>query len=177
MSNSGNVCFPSPSASSSSAAVNRQMTRFKPRRVLAVVIAILIPVFPLSSVKATEVGSPVRYWLTESGDGVIEITRCENALCGQIVGIDRAAEAPIPTDVHGRPECGLTIIEHEVPTSRGLWTGSITDPRDGTTYGADLWLDNADRLHVRGYLGIPLFGQTQTWTRYAGQLSDGCHFG
>jgi uncharacterized protein (DUF2147 family) len=80
----------------------------------------------------------------------------------------------MPTDVQGRSQCGLTILKGETRTSDGTWTGSITDPRNGNTYGAQLWTDRDDRLHIRGYLGIPLFGQTQTWTRYTGPLSEGC---
>jgi uncharacterized protein (DUF2147 family) len=153
------------------------MTVFSKFRVLAILAAIFAPVVGLQPAKAAEAGSPAGYWLTESGDGVIEVARCGNALCGRIVGIGRAPEAPIPTDVHGRSQCGLTILEDEVPTSRDTWTGSVTDPRDGSTYGAQLWVDHDDRLHVRGYLGIPLFGQTQTWTRYKGELSEGCRLG
>ena len=143
-------------------------------RVLAILAAALAPVAGLQSAKAGEPGSPVGYWLTERGDGVIEVTQCSNGLCGRIVGIGRAPGEPVPTDVHGQSQCGLTILTIEVPASGGVWDGSVTDPRDGSTYGAQLWLDNKDRLHIRGYLAIPLFGRTQTWTRYTGQLSEGC---
>jgi len=130
----------------------------------------------LQAAMAVEPGSPLGLWLTESGDGVIEVAQCGNALCGRIVGIGRAAGEPIPTDVQGRSQCGLTIFEVEAP-SHGVWTGSVTDPRNGSAYGAQLWLDHSDRLNIRGYLGIPLLGQTQTWTRYTGRLSDGCRLG
>jgi uncharacterized protein (DUF2147 family) len=140
----------------------------------AAAIASLIALRPAT---ATEPGSPIGNWLTESKDGVIEVLRCGTALCGRIVGIGRAPGAPIPTDVQGRSQCGLAILEVESPTVRGVWTGSVTDPRNGSTYGAQLWLDHEDKLHIRGYLGIPLLGQTQTWTRYTGRLSEGCRLG
>jgi uncharacterized protein (DUF2147 family) len=146
-------------------------------RVLAVLAAIFAAVLGLRPAKAIEPGGPVGLWLTESGDGVIEVAPCGNALCGRIVGIGRAPGAPIPTDVQGRSQCGLTILKVEDPTPDGIWTGSVTDPRNGSTYGAQLWLDHAGQLHLRGYLGIPLLGQTQTWTRYPGRLSDGCRLG
>jgi hypothetical protein len=49
-------------------------------------------------------------WLTESGHGVIELVRCEHAVCGRTVGIDRTPSEPMPTDATGQSQCGLTII-------------------------------------------------------------------
>ena len=66
---------------------------------------------------------PVGDWITANGHGVIEISPCGDALCGRIVGIDRAPAAPIPTDELGRPQCGLTIISDEKPDDPGTWIG------------------------------------------------------
>ena len=143
----------------------------------AIYAAIGAAALGLPPAAAAEAGSPLGYWLTESGKGVIEVTSCNHVLCGRIVGIGRAPDEPIPTDVQGRSQCGLTIFEAEAPAADGVWPGSITDPRDGSTYGAELWMDREDRLNIRGYLGIPLLGHTQTWTRYAGRLSEGCRLG
>jgi hypothetical protein len=38
----------------------------------------------------------------------------------------------------------------------------------------ELHLDPHGELRLRGFLGIPLLGQTQTWTRYAGPLPEDC---
>jgi uncharacterized protein (DUF2147 family) len=43
--------------------------------------------------------------------------------------------------------------------------GYVYNPEDGGTYCMKARMDSADRLLVRGDLGIALFGQTQTWTR------------
>jgi uncharacterized protein (DUF2147 family) len=160
--------------------MRKKMTALSRCRSLAILAAIFAPVVgphPAVAADAGNAGSPVGYWLTEDRDAVIEVAQCGKALCGRIVGIGRAPNEPIPKDVHGRSQCGLTIIENEVPTSSGIWDGSVTDPRDGSTYGAELWVDDDDRLHVRGYLGISLFGHTQIWTRYKGRLSEGCRLG
>jgi uncharacterized protein (DUF2147 family) len=113
-------------------------------------------------------------WLTASGGGVIAIAACGDALCGRIVGIDRRPDEPMPTDVQGRSQCGLTIISDERPGSAGIWLGWVTDPRDGTSYHAELWLDADGNLNVRGYLGIPLLGRTQVWHRFTGHLGNDC---
>lgn len=116
-------------------------------------------------------------WLTESGHGVIEIARCEHAVCGSIVGIDRTPGEPMPTDITGRSQCGLTIIRDVTQAANNTWSGKITDPRDGATYRANLWVDNEGRLNLRGYVGIPLLGSTQVWSRFSGRLGENCRFG
>jgi len=93
--------------------------------------------------------SPIGTWTTENGHGVIAIAPCGDALCGRIVGIDRPPDDP------------------------GTWVGHITDPRDGSVYGARLWVQNGN-LHLRGYLGIPLLGSTQVWRPFTGRLTPDC---
>ena len=115
-------------------------------------------------------------WLTPGGDGVIAIEPCGDALCGRIVGITRAPGEPMPTDVRGVSQCGLTIIDNEHPADDGAWLGHVTDPRTGDTYGAKLWIDADGNLRMRGFLGLPLLGQTQIWHPYTGRLTQSCGF-
>jgi Delta7-sterol 5-desaturase len=51
---------------------------------------------------------------------------------------------------------------------RDRWTGGrILDPENGKEYSSSVWLEQADRLRVRGYWGP--FHRTQTWRRLVGQ--------
>jgi uncharacterized protein (DUF2147 family) len=118
--------------------------------------------------------SPVGTWFTASGHGVVAIGQCGDALCGRIVGIDRSATDPMPTDVQGRSQCGLTIITNQKPDADGSWMGEITDPRDGGVYHAKLWVDEGGNLHLRGFIGIPLLGSTQVWHKFTGHLAGEC---
>jgi uncharacterized protein (DUF2147 family) len=120
--------------------------------------------------------TPAGTWSTANGHSVVAIEPCGDAFCGRIVGIDRAPAEPMPTDVHGRSQCGLTIIANEKPNADGTWLGEVTDPRDGATYDAKLWMDASGDLHLRGYIGIPLLGATQTWRRFTGHLTAECGF-
>ncbi len=126
---------------------------------------------------AASIDSPRGSWATENGHSVVAIEQCGEALCGRIVGIDRAPTEPMPTDVHGRSQCGLTVITNEKPEGDGTWLGEVTDPRDGATYNAKLWLGASGELHLRGYVGIPLLGATQTWRKFTGHLTAECGLG
>jgi uncharacterized protein (DUF2147 family) len=137
----------------------------------AVALSIALAVSPALAARQDGV---LGTWLTPDGHGVIAIERCGDALCGRIVGIDRAPGAPIPRDVHGASQCGLTILRKEKATGNGSWLGEVTDPRDGTTYGAKLWLDDTGNLRIRGFLGVPLLGKTQTWSPFNGHLTPAC---
>lgn len=43
--------------------------------------------------------------------------------------------------------------------------GIIYDARKGKTYSCIIKMKVKDKLEVRGYMGISLFGQTDTWLR------------
>ena len=43
--------------------------------------------------------------------------------------------------------------------------GWIYSPDNGKTYRATLTLEKTNVLKLRGYVGVPLFGETQVWTR------------
>jgi uncharacterized protein (DUF2147 family) len=44
--------------------------------------------------------------------------------------------------------------------------GYVYNPEDGNVYRVDIKVLSPDKLKVRGYMGISLFGQSQVWTRY-----------
>ncbi len=129
---------------------------------------------------AAPVPDPSGRWLTERGDGVVEITRCGAALCGRIVG-GRIAPGASDTgrDVHGARLCGLTLFsdmrpDEDGPDPGGRWRGHVYNPLDGRVYAALLTMQGPDRLRLRGYIGVPLFGASEVWTRFTGALDAEC---
>jgi|GEM_PF-235339 len=69
-------------------------------------------------------------------------------------------------DQKDAPMSGLTIVKDMKRKGNKYVDGNILDPRDGTVYHAQMELSaDGEQLAVRGYLGIPLLGQTQIWTR------------
>ena len=155
---------------------HRRRSRTRPPGVAAAALLALLP----AAAAAQEDGARlVGRWLTEDGEGVIGIEPCgADALCGRIVGLTLdGSEAPTPTDVEGRPLCGLPILEMRAEAGGRRWRGRITNPRDGARWRAEMWLGEDGRLRLRGYLGLPLFGSTQVWTPYAGRLLERCRMG
>lgn len=114
------------------------------------------------------------YWLVESKDGIFYLAPCdprvkpdEMRLCGWLVGLDYTQTSP-PLDHWGRSQCGLTMMQNLKRDDEGAWHGDILDPRTGRQYGARIKLGKDDVLRLHGYMILPLFGQTQEWTRYKG---------
>jgi uncharacterized protein (DUF2147 family) len=114
-------------------------------------------------------------WLTQHRDGVIQIFDCNNGLCGRIVGffLDRPSD-PSPRDYRGVSQCDLPLIIDARPIRPNLWKGHIIDPRNGKVYGVEMHVMPQGNLALRGFLGIPLLGQTQIWTRYHGYVPPDC---
>jgi hypothetical protein len=66
----------------------------------------------------------------------------------------------------GAPMLGLVIVWGMKRNGDKFENGNIIDPRDGSIYNAELSVSpDGQKLFLRGYLGISLLGQTQTWTR------------
>ena len=69
-------------------------------------------------------------------------------------------------DERGKPVLGLALIKGMQRTGLKYENGTIMDPRDGSVYRALMNLSpDGQKLEVRGYLGISLFGRSQTWNR------------
>ena len=69
-------------------------------------------------------------------------------------------------DRKDQPVLGIRLIQNAKRDGLSYEGGSILDPRNGSQYSVELTLapDN-ETLTVRGYLGITLLGQSQTWKR------------
>jgi uncharacterized protein (DUF2147 family) len=112
-------------------------------------------------------------WLSGDGDGWIEISRTGDGLSGVVKGSpnadddrpDRDEKNPDPV-LRSRPLNGLELFSGFTYDGDGRWTGgTIYDPNSGKTYRCIItWVD-ANSLKVRGYVGVPMLGRTETWTR------------
>jgi len=121
--------------------------------------------------------SPVGVWKTiddETGKekSLVRITEQNGALVGKIEKLLNPAE-PNPkcdkcTDERkDQPVVGLTIIRNVKKSDEGQWEGGdILDPNNGKVYKVRLRPeDGGKKLTVRGYIGMPMLGRSQTWVR------------
>ena len=71
-----------------------------------------------------------------------------------------------PPGKDGQPVLGLGIIWDMHCDGAVCKQGRVMDPRDGDVYHAQLAvLDDNKTMHLRGYIGFPLLGRTETWYR------------
>ena len=72
-------------------------------------------------------------------------------------------------DRKDKPVVGMTIIRNMKPSAgdKNVFEGGdVLDPNKGKVYSAKLTLvDGGKKLDVRGYIGMPMLGRTQTWQR------------
>lgn len=70
-------------------------------------------------------------------------------------------------DKKNQPIEGMQFIWDVKKIAEGEWEdGKLLDPDSGTIYHGNITLtDNPNELEVRGYVGISLFGRSQTWRR------------
>jgi uncharacterized protein (DUF2147 family) len=144
-----------------------------PRRVAA---GLMIGLATVSLARTVFAAGPVGVWYAEGGAARVQIDPCADALCGRVVwlrspfdenGCDqRDGRNPDPA-LRDRPLVGLEVLTGlQASGDGGGWSGgTIYDPASGRTYRCSARLDGPDRLHLRGFIGIPLLGRTTTWIR------------
>lgn len=113
-------------------------------------------------------------WLTADRQGWIDIRLQSGIPAGFIAGSPQDPERRQPQrqDVHNpdpalrdRPLHGLQIIRDMSQNGSNRWKGLIYDPNSGKTFNCTLTMVDDNTLRLRGYVGISLFGRTETWTR------------
>jgi uncharacterized protein (DUF2147 family) len=144
----------------------------------AVPIGLTICAYVPSTHAQQSAASAVGLWeqVDASGkpEGWFRIYECDGRYLGQIVKIfPKPGEDPnglrcteCEGDQKDAPVLGLVFIKGMKRNGLRYQGGTILDPRDGSKYKALMELSpNGERLQVRGYLAIPLFGETQVWRR------------
>jgi uncharacterized protein (DUF2147 family) len=140
-------------------------------------LAFMLPILAFPAFAGAAPTSVTGDWFTEKKDGVVTVAPCGDAMCGEISGIgDFGPDGAPPRDSAGASQCHLRIIRDMRPAGDGTLHGTVTDPRDGDVYQAKLWAAADGTLRLRGYIAMPLFGSTQTWTRFTGKRQPDCHF-
>ena len=123
--------------------------------------------------------TPVGLWKTiddetKAEKSLVRITSEGGVLSGKVEKVMDPTKQDAKCDKcedsrKGQPIIGLQIIKgvKQDPDDTKLWEGGeILDPNNGKVYKVRLKsVDGGKKLDVRGYIGTPMLGRTQTWIR------------
>ena len=129
---------------------------------------------------AAQATSPAGLWRTiddssKKDKSLVRIVETNGVYSGKvekIVDPDSPKDATCKEcsdDRKDKPIVGMTIIRNVKASADDkdvFEGGDILDPNNGKVYRVKLKLiDNGSKLDVRGYIGTPMLGRTQTWVR------------
>ena len=148
--------------------------------------ALFFALLPLAA-NAADADAILGTWTTATGMSKVEILKKGDGYSGQVVwlkdptypvdpnhkqyvaGRENQPKADLKNPdetLRGRPILGMEVMRGFKPNGESAWSGgTIYDPESGTTYKCKLTLTAPDRLEVRGFVGISLFGRTTVWTK------------
>jgi uncharacterized protein (DUF2147 family) len=148
-------------------------------RAATLAVAMVAPTLAGAQSADAAAGAACGTWLTADKEGRVHIYRvADGTFAGKIVGGsggDTDSKNPDPA-LRSRPLLGLMIMKG-FRHAKGIWDGGeIYDPDSGDTYKSQFRLDRADgaKLQLRGYIGIPLFGRPEEWTRFGIPDASAC---
>lgn len=141
-----------------------------------VIVIALALISPICAAGGTDLSSPAGWWQpidekTGRPLGLIQIYEVRGLFFGRI-------EPSSPTDDASRrctkcsderrdqPITGLVLIRNMQLQGDEYVGGDILDPDTGRIYGCKFRLsDGGRKLIMRGFIGLSLFGRSQTWQR------------
>ena len=120
--------------------------------------------------------SPVGNWRTFDDKtglerSVVRIEERNGMLYGSVVSTVDPTDATktcdkCDDDRKGKPSIGLEVIRDMKPEGDVWQGGTVLDPETGGIYHGKIRLEpDGEHLVLRGYIGIPLLGRSQTWMR------------
>lgn len=107
---------------------------------------------------------------TGNAKAIVEIYEESGKIYGKVVDIlEEENKKRVCSNCSGedkdKPILGMTIIKGLSKEGSEYANGKILDPKNGKLYRCFIKLETEDKLKVRGYIGISLFGRTQYWYR------------
>ena len=144
----------------------------KKRTVSFILIASSLSFKALSQIKADDI---LGVWMTGGKEPAkIQIYKSGEKYYGKIIWLKNPTEngkqrtdGNNPNEAkRNNPIIGLELLTGFRFDGDDEWKGGdIYDPESGKTYSSYMYLKDNNTLRVRGYVGISLFGRTESWTR------------
>lgn len=128
------------------------------------------------AIEKVDSNAVVGVWETGNGKARVKIDRQGEKFHGKIVWLRE------PLNDEGKPKVDKNNPDESLRTKPLLgysllkdftfsaddkqWQGgTIYDPESGSTYSCTMQLKDENTLEVRGFIGVSLFGKTDTWKR------------
>lgn len=146
------------------------------KKILLAILAITTIGFFSSFAQTNSADAIVGFWKTGDGKAIVEIFKQAEKYSGKIVWLaepnDPETNKPKvdkkneDEKLRTRPILGMVNLRDFKFIKTKLWEdGKIYDPKSGEDYSCTIKLVNENTIEVRGYVGISLFGRTDTWKR------------
>jgi len=123
---------------------------------MRLMFAVLAAAFAVAA-PALAAEGPEGRWIAVEEDALVEIAPCGAALCGTVVEILSNPGAEAGT--------GAKILIDFEAAGTGKWSGTAFSRAKDKSYDCNIEMLDANRLKLRPYVGIPLFGETFVWER------------
>ncbi|HEX8546106.1 MAG TPA: DUF2147 domain-containing protein [Cytophagaceae bacterium] len=112
-------------------------------------------------------------WYNAEKTSIIQIYKSGNSYNGKIVWLKEVTRNGKPrTDENNSDEklrarllMGMEMLSGFSFEDNQWENGKIYDPRKGETYSCTIKMLDPNKLEVRGYVGISMFGKSTIWTK------------
>jgi uncharacterized protein (DUF2147 family) len=107
---------------------------------------------------------------TGKAKSIVEVYEKSGKIYGKVIEIlEEEHKKKLCTSCSGqdknKPILGMIVIKGLKKEGNVYAGGKILDPKNGKLYKCFITLESSDKLKVRGFIGISLFGRTQYWYR------------
>ncbi|MCZ8022972.1 MAG: DUF2147 domain-containing protein [Cyclobacteriaceae bacterium] len=145
------------------------------KSILAMVFSLTTMSSFAQSAKPAEADMLTGVWETGSGKARVKIDKVGEVFTGKIVwlrepnneeGKPKVDKNNPDESMRTKPLLGYKMLQNFVYAGDKVWEdGTIYDPESGSTYSCTITMTDDNTLDVRGYIGVTLFGRTDTWKR------------
>ncbi len=115
-------------------------------------------------------------WLNEEATGKVTLYKEHGKYYGKLVwlrepndketGKPRTDKENPEAKLQSRPLIGLVNMKDFTFDGKEEWSGgTIYDPKNGKTYKCYIRFDGANKLKIRGYVGVSMLGRNTYWTK------------
>ena len=147
------------------------------KHILLALVCLVAIATNLSAQTKAKADDIIGNWKNGEGTGIVKIYKTTSGhYAGKIVWLKEPIDPetgekkldksnPDPT-LRKRKRLGLRVLQDFASNGNGYWdNGTIYDPETGTTYNCKITMKNKNTLDIRGFVGVSVFGRTDTWKR------------